>query len=117
MKKILVPCDFSKPAINAYRFALNIATRVRGTIHLVYVIELPVLHDSLLMPVLSVEQDFMDDLKLKAEKNYQKLIEKHKPQGVKVKFEIVFGAVSIMIAAYVTAKSIDVIMMGSQGTS
>ena len=25
MKKILVPCDFSKPAVNAFRYALRIA--------------------------------------------------------------------------------------------
>ena len=69
MKKILVPCDFSKPAINAFRFALNIGARSKGIIHLLFVIEQPVLHDSMLMPVLSIEQDFMDDMKLKAEKN------------------------------------------------
>lgn len=33
MKKILVPCDFSKPVSNAFRFALDIAAQSKGTIH------------------------------------------------------------------------------------
>ena len=57
MKKILVPCDFSKQAINAYRFALDIAAQSKGTILLLHVIELPVLHDSVLMPVLNFEEE------------------------------------------------------------
>jgi nucleotide-binding universal stress UspA family protein len=117
MKKILVPCDFSKPAINAYRFALNVARRSKGIIYLIYVIELPVLHDSMLMPVLSIEQDVMDDMKIKAEKNFKKIIEKHKANGVKTQFEIVFGPVFKMITDYVSAKRIDVIVMGSHGAS
>jgi nucleotide-binding universal stress UspA family protein len=98
MKRILVPCDFSKPAINAYRFALHIAAKSSGIIHLIYVIELPALHDSMLMPVISIEKNFMDDLRTKTEKKFIKLIEKYKSQGVKVKFEVIFGEVTRMIA-------------------
>ena len=117
MKKILVPCDFSRPAINAYRFALNIASRSGGTVHLLYVVELPVMHDPLLMPVLSIEQDYMDDLKAKSEKNFQKLVEKHKVKGVKVKTEVVFGPVTRMVIDYADTKTADVIIMGSHGAS
>lgn len=63
MKKILVPCDFSKPAINAYRFALDVARQSKGSVHLLYVIELPVMHDTVLMPVLNFEQQLLDDLR------------------------------------------------------
>ena len=63
MKKILVPCDFSKPAINAFKFALDIAERSVGTITLVHVIELPVMHDTGLMPVLSFEEQLLKELK------------------------------------------------------
>lgn len=34
MKKILVPCDFSKPAIGAFRIALDLAAKTRGTVTL-----------------------------------------------------------------------------------
>lgn len=117
MKRILVPCDFSRPAINAYRFALKIAARSGRSVHLIYVIELPVLHDTMLMPVLSIEQDYIDDLRIKAEKSFSKLLKRYKTGGVKVKTEVVFGAVITMITDQVKAKKIDAIIMGSHGAS
>ncbi len=39
MKKILVPCDFSPPAQEAFRFAVNIALQNAGEIHVLYVID------------------------------------------------------------------------------
>lgn len=117
MKKILVPCDFSKPAINAFRFALDVAAQSKGTIHLLNVIELPVLHDSVLMPVLNFEQQLFDDLKKSAETRFKKITDKYQSEGVKVISETVFGAVWMMIQDYITKESIDVVIMGSHGAS
>src|SRR5687767_14999468 len=117
MKRILVPCDFSRPAIHAYRFALNILATSGGTIHLIYVVERPVLHDTMLMPVLSVEQDFMNDLKLKAEKNFKKLLEKYPKGRATIKTAVIFGAVTRMIVDYAKEKDMDTIIMGSHGAS
>src|SRR5687767_5138515 len=102
MKRILVPCDFSKPAINAYRFALNIARKSKGAIYLIHVIDLPVFHESML-----IEQDFIHFMKLKTERNFEKLLNKHSTGGVRVKSEVVFGAVSRMIVDYVNTMNID----------
>src|SRR5690606_5117319 len=77
MKKILVPCDFSAPSVSAYRVALDIANISGGEIHLVNVIELPVLHDTVLMPVLSFEEALLQELKEKAEKQFEKLKKKY----------------------------------------
>jgi nucleotide-binding universal stress UspA family protein len=52
MKKIIVPCDFSEQAVSAFRVALDIATESKGEVHLIHIIELPVMHDTVLMPVL-----------------------------------------------------------------
>jgi nucleotide-binding universal stress UspA family protein len=117
MKKILVPCDFSKPAINAYRFALDVAVKANGTVHLLHVIELPVLHDSLLMPVLSFEQELLKDLKEKAESEFKKIIEKYASDGVKVSMNVVYGVPSKMILQHAKDESIDLIVMGSHGVS
>ena len=69
MKKLLVPCDFSQQALNAFQFALDIAAKSpNSSVHLLHVVELPVLHDSVLMPVLSFEQDLMEEL------NHSKII-------------------------------------------
>lgn len=117
MKKILVPCDFSKPAINAFRFAVDIAAQSKGSVYLLNVVELPVLHDTVLMPVLNFEAELLKELKEKAEKSFSKLIEKYVPDGVKVKGEVVFGPVSREIIDFANAQKIDLIVMGSHGAS
>ena len=117
MKKILVPCDFSKPAINAFRFALDVASQSKGTILLLHVIELPVLHDTVLMPVLNFEEELLKELRGKAETEFKKLVAKYKFEGVKVSDKVVFGNVATMILDCVNENSIDIVIMGSHGAS
>jgi nucleotide-binding universal stress UspA family protein len=117
MKKILVPCDFSKPAINAYRFALDVAQQSKGTVHLLNIIELPIMHDTVLMPVLNFEQQLLKDLRENAAAHFKKITEKYSTEGVKVIIETKFGAVSRMIQDYITDNAIDLVIMGSHGTS
>jgi nucleotide-binding universal stress UspA family protein len=117
MKKILVPCDFSKPAINAYRFALDVAAKANGTVHLLHVIELPVLYDTVLMPALSFEQALLKELKEKTETEFEKIIGKYSSEGVKVFTNVVFGSPSKVILEYTKNESIDLVIMGSHGVS
>jgi len=117
MKNILVPCDFSKPAINAFRFALDVASQSKGTIQLLHVIELPVLHDSLLMPVLNFEEELLKELREKADAEFLKLVSKYRVDGVKVMSKVVFGGVATMILNYITDNSIDIVIIGSHGAS
>jgi nucleotide-binding universal stress UspA family protein len=117
MQNILVPCDFSKPATNAYRFALDIAAQSKGTVHLLYVIELPVLHDTMLMPVLNFEAQFLTDMEKHAEKRFAKITEKYEAAKVKVVTKTAFGSVSLMIRDYIEKKSIDLVVMGSHGAT
>lgn len=115
MKRILVPCDFSKPAINAFRFALDLAAQSSGTVYLLHVIELPVMHDTLLMPVLNFEEELLKELKEKATDSFAKILKKH-GQESKVHSEVIFGPVSGNITQYITDKQIDLVIMGSHGT-
>ncbi len=117
MKKILVPCDFSQPAINAFRFAMDVVTQSNGSIDLVHVIELPVLHDTVLMPVLNFEQEFLNELREKAESRFSKMVAKYKAEKLKVNFHVLFGAVSRMLIDYTEENKIDLIVMGSHGSS
>src|SRR5690242_9097484 len=100
MKKILVPFDFSKPAVNSFRFALDVASQSKGTIHLLHVIELPVIHDSVLMPVLNFEEELLKGMREKAESEFKKLVAKYKEEEVRVVRKVVFGAVARMILDY-----------------
>jgi nucleotide-binding universal stress UspA family protein len=117
MKKILVPCDFSKPATNAFRFAIDVAGQSNGTIHLLHVIELPVLHDTVLMPVLNFEEQLLKDLRDNAENCFKKLAEKYQDERVEVIMIVQFGAISRMIQEYIEKESIDLVVMGSHGAS
>jgi len=117
MKKILVPYDFSRTAVNAYRFALDVASQSGGTVHLLNVVELPVLHDSLLMPVLNFEEELLKELRQKAEANFNTLLTKYKTEGVKVVHKVEFGHILKTMLEYVAKESIDVVIMGSHGVT
>ena len=117
MKTILIPCDFSKPAISAYRFALDVAGQSKGTIHLLHVIELPVLHDTVLMPVLNFEQALLTELREKAEAEFEKLAAKYNYGEAKVLFKVEFGPISKTILQYINEQPIDLVIMGSHGAS
>lgn len=116
MKKILVPTDFSKPAANALALALDIASKSEGAVHMVHVIELPVLHDTVLMPTLNFEEALLKELRDKAQKSFSKLITKHNTTGVQVSSEVVFGPVTGKILESIAIKEIDLVVMGAHGT-
>lgn len=117
MKKILVPCDFSKPAINAFRYALDIALQSNGTVYLLNVIELPVIHDPLIMPVYTFEQDFLASFKEKALAEFNKIITKYNKEGLKVISKVEFGGPGRMITDFIKRSSIDLVVMGSHGAT
>lgn len=117
MKKILVPFDFSKPAVSAFRFALDLAQSSKGRIYLVHVIELPVLHDTLLMPTLNFEKEFLKELREKAAKRFKKLTEKNKRDSVNVSWDVLFGAPSKTLLELIQAEEFDIVVMGSHGAS
>jgi nucleotide-binding universal stress UspA family protein len=117
MKKILVPCDFSEQAVSAFRFAIDVATQAKGEIHLVHVVEVPVLHDSVLMPVMAFEEALFKELREKAEKQFKSLREKYAPEKMKVTSRVIFGPVSRMLADYMEETKIDLVVMGTKGAS
>ena len=117
MKKILVPCDFSKPAVNAFRFALGIAAQQKATVHVLFVAELPVMPATVIMPVMGFETAFVDDITEKAEKEFKTLLEKYNVSGVKVKFAFELGSISQKILDYINTEEIDLVLMGSHGAS
>ena len=117
MKNLLVPCDFSAPAMNAFRFALDIAQKSKGMVYLLNVIELPAIHDPIIMPVMTFEKDFIKELKNKTNARFDKLIAKYKPASITVKTEVAFGSPFRMINGIVKKRRIDLVVMGTHGAS
>lgn len=117
MKRILVPCDFSTPAVHAFQFALDIATQSKGKVHLLNVVELPVLHDTLLMPTLNFEEALLKDLRDEAKKSFKKITEKYDGQDVEVTSTVAFGPVYARVVEYINEHDIDLVVMGSHGAN
>ena len=116
MQKILVPCDFSEQSVNAFRLAADLADQTKGEVHLLHVIEVPVMHDSLLMPTLSFEATLLKELSDNAENQFKKLTADF-PTETPVLTKNVFGNTSIMILDYIIENHIELVVMGTKGAS
>lgn len=108
MRKILVPCDFSEPAVNAYRQALDVAAQSRGEIHLLHIIDQARTTD---------ETGSEEKQRSKAETQFKNLIQGSKQEHLKTKFEIKLGSIADVIQDYIKANDIDLVIMGSTGAS
>lgn len=118
MKKLLVPCDFLPTSLHALQFALDVAAQSpNGTVHVLHVIELPVLHDSVLMPVLSFEENLLEELKEKAEQEFKIIEKKYNIHSVEMITEVQFGKISDTLLRYTRDHAIDAIIMGSHGAT
>ena len=116
MQKILVPCDFSDQALSAFRFALDMSKQSAKEVHLLHVIELPVMHDTLLMPTLSFEATLLKELQENAEDQFGR-IKKEFASGQEVITKITFGNTSMMILDYIDEAAIELVVMGTKGAS
>jgi nucleotide-binding universal stress UspA family protein len=117
MKKILVPCDFSNQAIDAFRMALDVAKQSDDEIHLINVIEMPVMQDTLLMPTLSFEEALFMEMKANAENQFQKIREQYAKGFNKVNVVSLYGVTAFTILNYITEHKIALVVMGSRGSS
>jgi nucleotide-binding universal stress UspA family protein len=122
MKKILVPCDFSRSAVNAVQSAVTFADAEftdaeKIEIHLLHVIELPVIHDSVLMPVMQFEDSLLTELKQKAENTFKKMLAGFSQASMHVETIVLFGPVSRVILTYIREHQIDLVIMGTRGDS
>jgi len=108
MKQILVPCDFSQPAINAYHQALNIAQKSSGAVHLLYVVD-----EHLPKENANNNETYLS----KIENQFKSLIDGNKFENIECKFDIRHGAISDIIQEYIRENNIDLVIMGSTGAS
>jgi len=116
MKKILVPCDFSNTAVQAFRFACEVASISKGEVFVLNVIELPSLHNSLLVPIQAYEAAFLKDVKLKAQRSFEKIKERYAGK-VKVHFYLEHGSVTEGVKRFASKKRVDLVVMGTHGAS
>jgi nucleotide-binding universal stress UspA family protein len=111
-----VPCDFSNTAVQAFRFACEVASVSKGEVYLLNIIELPALHGSSLVPVHAYESVFLKEVKAKAHRNFEKLKDKWAGK-VKVHLAVENGSVTEGVKRFVDKKRIDLVIVGTHGAS
>lgn len=118
MKNILVPCDFSQQSREAFKSALEIASRTKGKITLLHVLYLPTLYNaSLAGEPLSFDPIYMNAMEDDAEKELEKMRDEALALSVGVDTEVVFGEIITSIKRSVETHAIDLIIMGTAGAS
>lgn len=118
MKNILVPCDFSQQSREAFRTALEIASKTNGKITLLHVLYLPTLYNaSLAGEPLSFDPIYMNAMEDDAEKELAKMKMESSAYSVQTDTEVVFGEMISSIKRTVETHAIDLIIMGTAGAS
>lgn len=115
INKILIPTDFSDSANNALNLALQMAQRQSAEIHLLHIIQLHKLvppteanpHANFTELVINSAIEQMKRLKVEFENNY----------NCKVFTTVEFGGISINTNEYVKKNDIDLVIIGTHGTS
>lgn len=120
MKKILVPTDFSKPAVIATEVAADIARKANAELTLLHVVEEIVGNSLNVEGQVSADNNWEDRLftmKLieKGKKQLSKTAEDPKLEGIKVKQELRVGSPYHGMNAIITEKKVDLVVMGTSG--
>jgi nucleotide-binding universal stress UspA family protein len=118
VKKILVPCDFSEPAQQAYKFALALATASGGEVWVMKAVDLPVMYESAfgVQPYV-VDQRLLKELEDSAHTSFLRLKEMFPENAVPVTFKVEFGPVTHSIRQFIADKEIDLVVMGTHGAA
>ena len=122
MKKILVPTDFSKPAIIATEVAAAIAKKAGAELTLLHVVEEAVSNSLNVEGQVSAgsgweEKLFTMKLIEKAKKQLAKLVEDSKFDGIKVRQELRVGSPYHGMNTIIVEKKVDLVVMGTAGRS
>ena len=112
MKTLLVPVDFSEPSISAFRFALDIAAKRDGALHLLHVIT-----PSVLEGFAAFKQPSMKVLKRVAEKKYERLLEEFSTENIRIRTSVIEGRIQSALLNYLKKADIDLVVMGTRGAS
>jgi nucleotide-binding universal stress UspA family protein len=117
MERILVPCDFSDPAISAFRLAVELADKSGADIHVLNVVELPIMHDDVLTPMPSFDETLLRELSERSEKKFADLKEEFADKALNIKTKIEFGPIVPTILDYLADNGVNLVVMGTKGVT
>ena len=118
MKHLLVPCDFSKPAVEAFKFAVELAASNQSEVMVMKTIDMPVIYEGPFTGESYVfDPPIMAELEASARKDFDQLKSKYAKANSLVSFAIYHGPVAGMIRQMIDDKKPDLVIMGTQGAS
>lgn len=106
-RQILVPTDFSKKHINPLEIATSLATKYKGVIYLLHVVE--IIADT----TFAEYEDFYSKLQKRAQKQMSTLIDSYQGKAVQIMPRIAYGNRVQEILNFVNENKIDLIIMNS----
>lgn len=117
MKRILVPCDFSLQSRAAYKTAMNLASQTGGEVVLLHVSFIPTVYDGLGTEPMAFSPDYFTALEKEIKSEFEKMKKEVGVPTVKSRLELIYGDVLISIKDFVKTNQMDMIVMGSSGSS
>lgn len=116
MERILVPCDFSEPAKSAFLLATEMANKFGAEVHVLNVVELPIMHDDVLTPMPSFDETLLRELSARSEERFAQWKEEFVSAG-NIQTKIEFGPIVPTILDYLEENRITLVVMGTKGVS
>ena len=114
LNRILLPTDFSDHSLQAGHYAVELAKRFEAQIHLLHVIESPML--AMPSPGAPLPESVLSDLEGNAKKQLQNwLATELKP--IRVTRQTLYGTPFVEIVRYSKDQQIDLIVLGTHGLS
>jgi len=115
MKKILVPTDFSQQAEYALKVAAQLAKKHNSEIHMLHMVELP-MHQIIATSNFSELPEAIFFMKI-AHQKFEEATDKDYLDGLDIFENIKFNETADGVKSYCEENDIDLIVMGSHGTS
>ena len=109
--RILVPTDFSEPALKAVQYAVGLAQRLKASVTLLYVVE-PAIYPAELGIAVNIEGDLVD----RGHEQIAKLAAQE-CGSVQTDTEVLTGVADLKIVEAAQAAGADMIVMGTHGHS
>jgi len=108
--RILVPTDFSRPSEQALAYARSLAQRLGASLHLLHVVNRPLLAEGLAAEAFIDESTAMGSDMVEVA---QQRLRKHAPDAASA--NVVFGYAAKSIVQHASQLGVDLIVMGSHG--
>jgi nucleotide-binding universal stress UspA family protein len=112
LKNLLLPVDFSEPSLKATEYALSLAHKFGATLHLLHVIEDPVVYLPMFesYPIPTREQ-----FETYAQDRLENWIPAGEAEGIRIEPRFRHGRPHVEIVEYAEENRIDLIVMGTHG--